>query len=77
MEWIFISEPNPILSLKSSTTLPIWIFKIPTKFMNFGHICEGWSNVCIGTVLVKRQLRVKAKLPGTHTNFPTTEGFYV
>jgi hypothetical protein len=48
--------------LKSSTTLPSWIFKISKKFMTFGQICEGWSNFCIGTILVKCQLWVKGFL---------------
>ncbi len=47
-------------SLKSCTTLLSWIFEILTKSMTFGHICEGWSNFCIGTALVKCQLRFKS-----------------
>jgi hypothetical protein len=30
--------------------------------MTFGQICEGWSNFCIGTILVKCQLWVKGFL---------------
>jgi hypothetical protein len=30
--------------------------------MTFGHICEDWSNFCIGIILVKCQLWVKGFL---------------
>ncbi len=48
--------------MKSSTTLPSWIFKISKEFMTFGHICEDWSNFCFGTILVKCQLWAKGFL---------------
>jgi len=42
-----------------------------------GTFVKAVPTFVFGTVLVKCQLRVKAKLPKSHTNFPTTQGSYV
>ncbi len=51
-------------------------FKIPKKFMTFEHICEGWSNFCIETVLVKCQLRVKFWLFSLSFECPFSPAIY-
>lgn len=51
-------------------------FKIPKKFMTFEHICEGWSNFRIVTVLVKCQLRVKFWLFSLSFECPFSPAIY-
>ncbi len=67
-QWgFFISHLQPLFfatkrsSLKSFTTLRIWIFqKIPCFYMAFLEVCTGWFLFQSGTVLVKWYLKVKA-----------------
>jgi hypothetical protein len=61
--------------------ISIWVLvdrafpKFQTKFMTFGHICEGWSDFCIRTVMVECQLMVNIQpmtglLPETSMTSP-------